>query len=85
MTSQPLLDEDARFSLGVISGKLDLLLVQGAATQAANDARFTKLEDCQDDHDTRISSLEQGRSWVLGGAATVTAAVGTIFAYLGLK
>ncbi len=77
--------EDPRYQLGVISGKIDLLLIQNAEAARQNDKRFNKLEDGQADHDARITSLEQGRSWVLGAAATITATAGAIATYLGLR
>ena len=85
MTSTPHLDDDAKFQLGIISGKLDLLLVQNAEADRRNAERHAKTEEALADHDQRISSLEQGRSWVLGGAAAITAALGGLATWAGFR
>ncbi len=85
MTSTPQLDDDAKFQLGIISGKLDLLLVQNADAERRNAERHAKIEETLDDHDGRIASLEQGRSWLIGGAAAITTAVGAVVSWLGLR
>lgn len=77
--------EDTRFLLGSIAGKIDLVLVTMEAQRAADAERFRKIEATQEEHAGHIASLQKDRSWVLGGAAAVTGAVGTFFAYLGLK
>lgn len=76
---------DPRYQLGVISGKLDLILVQMAETDRRQDRRFTEIEE-------RIAAVEEGqdaykrdRSWLLGGGATVTAIAGGVATWLGLK
>lgn len=85
MGSEPHLEADANYRLGEISGKIDLILVQMAADRQTDEARFTRIETTQEDYDARLTSLEQGRSWLLGGAAAITAAFGAAATYLGLK
>lgn len=77
--------DDPRYQLGVISGKLDLILVQMAEADRRHDRRFTDIE-------TRIAAVEEGhaaygrdRSWLLGGGAAVTAALGGLATWLGLR
>lgn len=85
MTSTPNLNDDVRYQLGAISGKLDLILVQSAEADRRHTARMGEIEARVDDHDTRLDSLERNRSWVLGAAATVTAAFGAAATILGLR
>lgn len=85
MTSTPNLNDDVRYQLGAISGKLDLILVQSAEADRRHTARMAEIESRVDDHDDRLDSLERNRSWVLGAAATVTAAFGAVATVLGLR
>lgn len=85
MTSKPVLDDGANYRLGEISGKIDLILVTMEAQRASDAQRFQKIETIQEEHAEHIASLQKDRAWVLGGAAAVTGAIGSFFAYLGLK
>jgi hypothetical protein len=73
------------YQAGVISGKLDMLLIQGAEKAIRDDLRFASAQQQLDAHDARLDTIEKERSWVLGGAATITAALGGLATYLGLK
>lgn len=77
-------DNDPQFMLGVISGKIDLVLVQLANDKAANEVRFAKIEERLDTTDEDVASLKQSRSWVLGGAAAISTAAAGLMALLGL-
>lgn len=76
-------DQDPQFMLGVISGKIDLVLVQLAADKAANEARFSKIEERQDATDEEVSSLKRDRAWLLGGAAALSTFGASVAAYFG--
>lgn len=82
MTSEPHLDADAKYQLGVISGKLDLLLVQAQETNSRYDARFNKIEQELDAQDERLTSLERSRTWVLGAAAALGTAASALASWL---
>ena len=73
------------FQLGLISGKIDMLLLQGAEKAARDDLRFLAAEQQIAAHDHRLDSIERERSWVLGGAAAITTAIGGLATYFGLK
>lgn len=75
--------DDPRFQLGVISGKLDLVLVQLAADRATTEARFGKIEERLDATDDEVAGLKRDRSWVLGGAAVLSALGATVAGWLG--
>lgn len=79
------LEGDERYLLGVMSGKIDLVLVQLATIQATNDARFAKNEDSHASLETRVDTLEKQRSWLMGGAAAIGATSGLIAKALGFK
>jgi uncharacterized protein YhaN len=81
----PELQDDTRYMLGVISGKIDLVLVQQANDRAVNDARFAKVEERLDATDADVSELKRDRARVLGGAAALSAFGASIAAYFGLK
>lgn len=85
MTPVKDLPDDTRFILGSIAGKIDLVLVTMEAQRAADAERFRKIEAVQEEHAGHIASLQKDRSWVLGGFAAVTGAVGTFLTYLGIR
>jgi hypothetical protein len=70
-------EQDPQFMLGVISGKIDLVLVQLASDRTSNDTRFGKVE-------SDITTLKQHRSWLMGAIATVGGIATTAIAWLGL-
>lgn len=76
----PETEGDFKFQLGVISGKIDLVLAHQAATQAANEARFTRIEREQTDQGEEVAKLKQRHSWFMGGLA----AIGGIVSAAGL-
>lgn len=67
--------------LGVISGKIDLILLNQAEDKRLNEARFAKIEATQESHGEAIAGLKRDRAWVIGGAAALSA-LGTSFATL---
>ena len=79
------LDGDTRYQLGVISGKLDLILVQNAETDRRHTQRLAEVDARLDAHDTRLTSLEADRWKLLGGAGAIGTAFTGIIAWLGLK
>jgi hypothetical protein len=79
------LEDDSRYQLGVISGKLDLILVNQAAQAAQTDARFTKVEARQDEAEDAISGLQRDRAWILGGAAAIGAGLSGFATWLGCR
>lgn len=79
------LEEDGRYQLGVISGKLDLILAHQAAQAAQYEGRFTRIETRQDDQDEAIAGLQKDRAWLLGGAAAIGAGLSGIATWLGLR
>jgi len=85
MGSPDNLDADARYQLGVISGKLDLILVQNADFARQTESRFVRVEKGLGDHDDRLSAIERNKSWVLGAAAVVSTAISGIGFWLGLR
>ena len=71
---------DPQFQLGVISGKIDLVLVQLAASEQRNAEHFSRIEASQLAQDEAhaalaedVAGLKRDRSWVLGAAATISA------------
>lgn len=84
MHSDESLNDDPRFTLGVISGKIDLVLVQMGADRAATEARFAKAEGRLDTAEDDIASLKRDRAWVVGAAAAVSALGATVAGWLGL-
>lgn len=79
------LDGDPRYQLGVISGKLDLILVQNQETERRHAQAMAEANARLDDHDVRITSLEADRWKILGGAGVIGTAFTGLFAWLGLK
>ena len=75
--------DDARFQLGVISGKIDLVLVQMASQAVATDARFSKVEERLGEIEEDLGSLKQSRSWLLGAGAVLGALAGTLGGLVG--
>lgn len=80
---------DPNFQLGVISGKIDLVLVQLAASEQRNAEHFSRIEASQTAQDEAhsalaedVAALKRDRSWVLGAAATVSAIAGAAGSYL---
>ena len=83
------LHDEPHYQLGVISGKIDLVLVQLAAHQRSTDARFDRVDThqaVQDDAHAALSEevagLKRDRSWVFGAAATVSAAIAAAGTFL---
>lgn len=60
------------FMLGVISGKIDLVLSQIATDRHNTDNRFLKIEERQDTSEGDIASLRRDKAWVLGMAAAIS-------------
>lgn len=85
MSSPQHLDDEAKFTLGVISGKIDLVLVQMAAQRQSDEARFTKIEADLEEQADEIAGLKRDRSWLLGGAAAIGTALTGLGTWLGLK
>lgn len=81
----PEIQDDARYMLGVISGKIDLVLVQQASDRAATEARFAKVEERLDATDADVSELKRDRARVLGGAAALSAFGASLAAFFGFK
>jgi hypothetical protein len=75
----------SEYQLGLISGKLDMLLLQGAEKAVRDDARFASYDLQLSTVDSRLDVIENQRAWVIGGAATITTLVGGFATYLGLK
>jgi len=50
-----------------------MLLANQAQDRAVNDIRFTKVEKELEEHAEQIAGLRRDRSWVLGGAAAISA------------
>ncbi|MFN3582771.1 hypothetical protein [Phenylobacterium sp.] len=69
--------------LGVISGKIDLILLNQAEEKRQNEARFAKIEARQDATEEDVAALKRDRAWVLGAAATVSALGATVAGWLG--
>lgn len=83
------LNDEPTYQLGVISGKIDLVLVQLAAHQRAVDARFDRVDAHQTTQDDahaalseEVAGLKRDRSWVLGAAAAVSAAIAAAGTFL---
>lgn len=85
MSTPDNLDGDPRYQLGVISGKLDLILVQNAESERRHAQALAEANTRLDDHDNRISSLEADRWKILGGASVIGAAFTGIMSWLSLK
>lgn len=85
MTPSTPLDEDGRYQLGVISGKLDLILAHQATQAAQYEGRFTRIETRQDEQEEAIAGLSRDRAWLLGGAATIGAGLSGFATWLGLR
>lgn len=85
MTPLSPLDDDGRYQLGVISGKLDLILTHQASQAAQYESRFIRIEARQDEHDGVLAGLHKDRSWLLGSAAAVGAGLSGFATWLGLK
>ncbi|MBK1968424.1 hypothetical protein JDBV08_00480 [Mycobacterium phage jiawei] len=85
MGSPDNLDADARYQLGVISGKLDLILVQNADFARQTESRFVKIEGDVAEQSERLGVIERNKSWALGVAAAVSAAISAIGFVIGLK
>ena len=85
MTPPIPLDEDGRYQLGVISGKLDLILAHQAVQASQNDSRFLRIETRQNEQDDAIAGLQKDRAWLLGGAATVGAGLSGLATWLGVR
>tara|TARA_R100001510_G_scaffold45594_1_gene42321 strand:+ start:176 stop:385 length:210 start_codon:yes stop_codon:yes gene_type:complete len=66
-------DNQILIALGRLEGKVDALI----SRQVMHDEELQK-------HDLRLRNLEQGRSWLLGAAAMVGAAVSFISTRIGL-
>lgn len=79
------LENDTRYQLGTISGKLDLILVQNAESERRHTAALAEATARLDDHDNRITSLEADRWKILGGAGVIGTAFTGVIAWLGLK
>lgn len=77
--------EETHYKLGEISGKIDLVLVQIAANEAANNARHERHEARLDTAEDDIASLKQSRSWVIGAGAAIGALGATVLGALGFK
>lgn len=77
--------EDPKYQLGVISGKLDMILAQQTQLAAQNDARFAKIEARQDTAEDAIDGLQRDRAWLLGGAAAIGAGFSAFATWLGLR
>lgn len=77
-------ENDPHFMLGVISGKIDLILLNHEADKKATAARFDKAEARLDDIEDDVATLKQGKSWLMGGAATIAGLVSFGLALLGL-
>lgn len=77
--------DDQVYQLGVISGKLDLILVQMEANRATDLERFNKVEGRIESVEDDVASLKRDRSWMLGGAATLGSMGGVVAAFLGFK
>lgn len=85
MTTPRPLDDDAKFQLGLISGKLDLLLVQSEAQGRQIGERIGKLEARVDLVEEGQSNYQRDRSWLLGGAAAIGAGISGVATWLGLR
>lgn len=75
----------SEYQLGLISGKLDMLLIQGAEKAARDDLRFASYDLQLSTQDSRIDVIERERAWVIGAAATITTVLGGAATYLGLR
>lgn len=80
---------EPNYQLGVISGKIDLILVQLAAHQRSVDARFDKVDARQTEQDEAhaalvkdVQDLRGSRAWLLGAATSITTALSLFGSYL---
>lgn len=71
--------------LGVISGKLDLVLVNQAEAARAAEARFAKVEGRLDALEDGQAGYQRDRSWLFGGAAAIGAGLSGFATWLGLR
>lgn len=85
MNTPPPLEDDARFQLGVISGKLDLILTHQREEAARNTERFARAEGRLDAAEDAIVGLQKDRAWLLGGAAAIGAGLSGIATWIGFK
>tara|TARA_R100001440_G_scaffold45164_1_gene64894 strand:+ start:532 stop:741 length:210 start_codon:yes stop_codon:yes gene_type:complete len=65
-------DNQILVALGRLEGKVDALI----SRQAVHDEELQR-------HDVRLRNLEQGRSWLLGAAAVIGAAVSFLSSKVG--
>ena len=65
------MNEELLLALGRLEGKVDSLIT----SQAVHDEELQRL-------DSRIRQLEQSRSWMLGAAAVIGAAVSFLFQFI---
>lgn len=68
-------DNELLIQIGEVKG-----LVQGFITsQTAQDKRLDGHDDALAKLEERLSVLEQGKAWVLGAAAAISAGIGYVF------
>lgn len=84
MANRPPPQSSSQFMLGEMSGKLDLILVQFAASEARTQSQINALKSEQETLAADIDSLKQGRSWLLGAAAAVGALGSAVAAAMGI-
>ena len=70
--------------LGVISGKIDLILLQSAEDRRQNEVRFIKSEERLDALEESTESLKHSRTWFLGAAAALGAISSGVLKLIGL-
>lgn len=76
-------EQDSRFALGVISGKIDLVLLNQAEDRRINEARFAKIETTLEDHAVALAGHKRDRAWIIGLSGAVSAVGSAVVALLG--